>query len=124
MRRLRLKLIRLLVVVVGIGWVKGDQRQNVSTKARVVRDVDKFPVCVTDSDCDSISDRQGESYKCFQYMCYPWNSPSLAHPFRTCKRRSDCKDLREEEGGDGGNGDCFRHQDRRNVFSGICLSDR
>ena len=117
-------MIRLVVVVVGIGWVAGDQKQNVSTKALVVRDVVKFPVCVTDSDCDSISDRQGESYKCFQYMCYPWNTPSLAHPFRTCKRRSDCKDLSEEEGGDGGNGDCFRHQDRRNVFSGICLSDR
>lgn len=108
------------MVVLGIGWVRGDGVQN---NSRVVRDLDKYPVCVTDTDCDSISAREGDSYKCFQYMCYPWNSDSKAQPFRSCKRRSDCKDLRQEEGGDGGNGDCFRHQDRRNVFSGICLSD-
>ena len=29
-------------------------------------------------------------------------------PFRSCKRRSDCGQLREEEGGDGGDGDCYR----------------
>merc|ERR1719320_1560855 len=75
MWRVRLRLIRFVVVVLGIGWVRGDGVQN---NSRVVRDLDKYPVCVTDTDCDSISAREG---------------------------------------------DCFRHQDRRNVFSGICLSD-
>lgn len=123
MWRSRLKLIRSLVVLLGIGWVKCEVSQNVSLKTSIVRDIVKFPVCVTDDDCDNISDKKHESYKCFQYMCYPWNNKAQGQPFRTCKRRSDCKALSSAEGGDGGNGDCFRHQDRRNVFSGICLSD-
>lgn len=57
-------------------------------------------------------------------MCYPWNRPEVKSPFRSCKRRSDCEKLKEEEGGDGGNGDCFRHNDRRKVFTGICLAKR
>ena len=40
----------------------------------------------------------------------------------TVSSRSDCHELSEEEGGDGEAGDCYRHQDRRNVFSGICLA--
>jgi len=83
------------------------------------RDLERFPACVTDMDC-----KAEEGYKCFQYMCFPWNSPDLRAPFRTCKRRSDCTTLKTTEGGDGGNGDCYRHQDRRNVFSGICLAKR
>jgi hypothetical protein len=123
MWRSRLKLVRLLLVLLGVGWVRGELRQNVSAKTSLVRDIVKFPVCVTDDDCDNISDKKHQSYKCFQYMCYPWKSKSLGQPFRTCKRRSDCKALSLAEGGDGGNGDCYRHQDRRTVFSGICLSD-
>ena len=95
--------------------------------------IPRFPACVTDMDC-----KAEEGYKCFQYMCFPWNrwihfmvlslqtlvfenddqneiedkmikrlrtravnssvlketfisSPDLRAPFRTCKRRSDCK---------------------------------
>merc|ERR1719430_2368475 len=83
------------------------------------RDLERFPACVTDSDC-----KAEEGYKCFQYMCFPWNSPDLRAPFRTCKRRSDCTKLKTTEGGDGEDGDCYRHQDRRFVFSGICLANR
>ena len=89
-----------------------------------IRDIERFPVCVTDEDCDDISDKKHVSYKCFQYMCFPWKSPSEAKPFRSCKRRSDCKGLSAAEGGVGRDGDCYRHQDRRNVFSGICLGQR
>ena len=28
------------------------------------------------------------------------------------------------EGGDGSNGECYRHHDRRNVHQGICLMSR
>ena len=82
------------------------------------------------------------NYRCFQYMCYPWSKGSST--FRSCKRRSDCQGLEEEEAGNGEDGDCyryfsidfphcilwfifqphFRHQDRRFVFSGICLANR
>ena len=32
--------------------------------------------------------------------------------------------LQASEGGDGRNGDCYRHQDRRNIKFGICLRKR
>merc|ERR1711892_1172662 len=89
-----------------------------------LRDPKVFPVCVTDEDCDGMTNEHGDDYKCFQYMCYPWNKKGEGAPFRGCKRRSDCSGLTEEEGGDGEDGDCFRHQDRRNVFTGICLEKR
>jgi hypothetical protein len=64
------------------------------------------------------------------YLVLP-TSPESRGPFRPCTRRSDCGALKPEEGGAavarGGRpeaGDCFRHQDRRNVFSGICLAKR
>ena len=57
-------------------------------------------------------------------MCYPWNREGEGAPFRSCKRRSDCGSLSKEEGGSGEDGECFRHQDRRNVFTGICLDKR
>jgi len=128
MWRYRVKLLRALIMLLGFGCVEGEVGRNTSVaragnvQPSVVRDLVRFPVCVTDDDCDSISDKKQDSYKCFQYMCYPWNSSQQGQPFKSCKRRSDCKDLSPAEGGDGGNGDCFRHQDRRNVFSGICLS--
>ena len=89
-----------------------------------LRDPSVFPVCVTDDDCETMAEELGLDYKCFQYMCYPWNKGGDEAPFRSCKRRSDCTQLTLEEGGDGEDGDCFRHQDRRNVFTGICLEKR
>ena len=85
------------------------------------RDILEFPVCVTDEDCEQTSVNTGHDHRCFQYMCYPWNKAGGGRPFRSCKRRSDCHELMEEEGGDGMDGDCYRHHDRRNVFAGICL---
>ena len=85
------------------------------------RDILEFPVCVTDEDCEEISMDSGSDYRCFQYMCYPWGRGVEGGPFRSCKKRSDCHGLVEEEGGDGMDGDCYRHHDRRNVFAGICL---
>ena len=85
------------------------------------RDILEFPVCVTDDDCEKISAETDENFRCFQYMCYPWSRGEGGGPFRSCKRRSDCRDLNQEEGGDGSDGDCYRHHDRRNVFAGICL---
>ena len=35
-------------------------------------------------------------------------------PFRSCKRRSDCDELGEEEGGDGSDGDCYRWDKDKN----------
>ena len=89
-----------------------------------LRDPTVFPVCVTDEDCVDMTRQHGADYKCFQYMCYPWNKGGEEAPFRSCKRRSDCSQLTQEEGGNGDDGDCFRHQDRRNVFTGICLEKR
>ena len=56
MWRSRLKLIRLLAVVLGVGWVEGQVSGNTSTsgKSAIVRDIAKYPVCVTDDDCDNI----------------------------------------------------------------------
>merc|ERR1711962_323257 len=83
-----------------------------------LRDLTKFPACVTDQDC-----KAEDGYKCFQYMCYPWNRSSREHKgaFRSCSKSSDCNALEPEEGGDGKNADCYRHQDRRNVFTGLCF---
>merc|ERR1712106_861895 len=60
-----------------------------------MRDVSRYPACVVDEGA-----------------------------FRTCKKRSDCEKLLQDEGGDGGNGDCYRHPDRRTVHTGICLDRR
>jgi hypothetical protein len=89
-----------------------------------LRDPAVLPACVTDSDCLAVSAARGQDYKCFQYMCFPWRRPELAGGFRPCKRRSDCGALGAAEGGDGGAGDCYRHNDRRNVIRGICVAAR
>ena len=107
-----------MVIFVTVLTVRG--QNNVTS----IRDIERFPVCVTDEDCDDMSDKKHVNYKCFQYMCFPWQSSIEAKPFRSCKRRSDCKGLSATEGGVGGDGDCYRHQDRRKVFSGICLNQR
>ena len=83
------------------------------------RDIAAFPACLTDSDCDTVSKEKGADYKCFQSMCYPWDRPDLAPSFRSCTKRSQCRGM---EGGQ--DGDCFRHSDRRAVFSGLCLTKR
>ena len=47
---------------------------------RRLRNITAFPACVSDSDCQN-------DFKCFQYMCYPWNQKKQQGPFRSCKRR-------------------------------------
>ena len=71
------------------------------------RNITDFPVCVTDDDCEQVSAEAGMNYRCFQYMCYPWSKGSST--FRSCKRRSDCQGLEEEEAGNGEDGDCYRY---------------
>ena len=87
------------------------------------RHVDIFPPCIADEDCIHLSNNKKEDYKCFQYMCYPWKA-SEKGSFRSCKKSSDCKSLLIEEGGDGSDGDCYRHPNRRTVHTGICLDKR
>ena len=86
--------------------------------------VAQFPVCVADDDCRDISEQADGDYRCFQYRCFPWNDQELQGKFKSCKKRSDCVQLGVVEGGDGGDGECFRHQDKRNVHAGICLKQR
>ena len=83
------------------------------------RDISVFPVCAKDEDCQDIQTKTGLEHRCFMYMCFPWkNNPG---PFRSCKSDSECVALTEREGGDGGDGECFRHHKRRHVFRGICV---
>ena len=107
-----------------------------------MRDLDRYPACVVDQDCEVVTEQRKEEYKCFQYMCYPWNSDKHRGAFRTCKKRSDCAGLLprvgggeegiggedgDEEGGNSGDvvdGECYRHPDRRTVHTGICLNTR
>jgi len=86
-------------------------------------DTERFPVCMTDKDCEDFSDRVGTEYKCFQYRCFPWKDPVMQGSFRSCARPEDCSQLEVEEGGDGSDGKCFRHQDRGHISTGICLKE-
>ena len=98
----------------GLGSGEGSGEEEKKAE-KGFRNITSFPACISDSDCiDSES-------KCFQYMCYPWSQKEKKGPFRSCKRRSECRFLEQSEGGDGSHGDCYRHQDRRNVWEGICL---
>ena len=76
------------------------------------RNLTNFPACVSDIDCQPVSLQRSADFKCFQFMCFPWNEPSLQAPYTTCQRTSDCNSPELE---------CFRHQDRRNVLQGLCL---
>ena len=57
-------------------------------------------------------------------MCYPWNFTGDKALFRSCRKDADCKALIKEKGGSSEDGTCFRHEDRREVFNGICLNKR
>ena len=117
---MRLLLLVQLVLVVIPGttsymaiWPSGRARP---------RNITAHPACVNDGDCAVLSSGRGEDYRCFQYMCYPWRTTDTA--FRHCRRTSDCRRLQEAEGGLGEDGACWRHPDRRNVHSGICLDKK
>lgn len=110
-----------LLQVIVVAWGAGVESST------AMRDVSAYPACVTDEDCLDVSEQKQEDFKCFQYMCYPWNSREEHQregAFRTCKRRSDCQHLLQEEGGEGDDGDCYRHPNRRTVHTGICLDMR
>ena len=87
-------------------------------------DASLFPVCLTDEDCDDISQRAAADYRCFQYRCFPWDQQELQGGLRNCIKKEDCRKLRREEGGDGEDGECFRHQDVRTIHKGVCVSKK
>ena len=91
-------------------WVSAATRISSSVTSR---NLTNFPACVTDIDCESVSIERSADFKCFQFMCFPWNQPDLQAPYTSCQRKSDCNSSGETE--------CLRHQDRRNVLRGICL---
>jgi len=74
------------------------------------RNMTLFPPCMEDDDCKSISAEKGSDFKCFQYMCFPWNDDHLTEEFKTC-RTEDCG---EDEG-------CWRHWNTKDITKGICL---
>jgi hypothetical protein len=88
------------------------------------QEISQFPVCVVDADCDNISWLNSADYRCFQYRCFPWKDPGLQGEFRSCSKNDECSALMVAEGGDGCDGLCLRHPDRRNVFMGICVKAR
>lgn len=94
--------------------------KNSSVKA-VRRNISQYPVCINDEDCLIISDTEEDQFLCFQYMCFPWRREEIS-PFMPCRRGSDCRVLQTAEGGQ--EWDCWRHSDRRNVHTGICLEKR
>ena len=79
------------------------------------RDLTTFPACMTDSDCLAVSEETAADYKCFQYMCFPWNSTELQGSLTPCTKPSQC-------GAVGQGASCFRHSNRRSVFSGFCVT--
>lgn len=92
-------------------WLQGDRPK--------ARNITVFPPCLSDQDCAELSSIHLEDYRCFHYMCYPWRRRDTG--FRRCLRSSDCLSLEAGEGGSGLDGTCWRHSDRRNVHSGLCL---
>merc|ERR1719420_2187860 len=76
------------------------------------RDLAKFPACIEDDDCEKVSEQQEADFKCFQYMCFPWDNQTLANGFQSCRKSKDCQ---TEEN------TCFRHWDRKHVHRGVCL---
>ena len=88
------------------------------------KDLARFPVCLTDDDCRYMTEGGDADYKCFQYRCFPWNDPEVQGDFRSCKVKEDCLELGVEEEGDGSDGVCFKHQDKRNIFRGMCVSQK
>ena len=67
---------------------EGDPPEAEPAAPSSMRNLSQFPVCVTDTDCEAVSESEARDYKCFQYMCYPWAARGESKgPFRTCKRR-------------------------------------
>jgi len=87
----------------------------------VLSDILLFPACLTDLDCVEISTRAGADYRCLQYRCFPWDQQELQGNLRSCKTKEDCQQLGREEGGDGEDGECFKHEDRRKIHNGVCV---
>lgn len=73
-----------------------------------------FKVCIDDSDCQKI--KQGDTYACFQYLCYPWKDESGVpekDKIPLCRKTKDCKDGKT----------CVRHHNRRKVTQGLCMDE-
>ena len=84
----------------------------------LINDTAKYPVCISDSDCEA---HNFDGYACFQYFCYPWqNKPQMAseaelRPLKTCRKDSDCPHMQ------GGPAKCYRHYEKRKVAYGVCV---
>ena len=71
--------------------------------------------CIDDSDCRKLG--EGSKYACFGYFCYPWKDHSgvaASEKRDLCRRSSDCKRPGQQ---------CQRHQDRRKIKKGLCMSE-
>lgn len=83
---------------------------------KAINDTEKYPVCVSDSDCEQ---KNLIGHACFQYFCYPWQDKATeasdSKPLELCRRDSDCPKML------GGPAKCFRHYERRKVTHGVCV---
>ena len=105
--------LNLLLVIRSTASTISATRAGRSTGSHT-RNLTAFPACVADIDCEAISIERSEHFKCFQFMCFPWNNEKLQSPYKSCQKKSDCNSSEM---------DCLRHQDRRNVLRGICLHE-
>ena len=73
-------------------------------------DAKTYPACLSDQECEKYDERKQKgknTHACFQYFCYPWESPSLIAnnsppPFKSCRKNKECKF-------GGKKGICFRY---------------
>merc|ERR1711909_203013 len=77
---------------------------SLSQNNTTARNMGDYPACMQDSDCTGL----GGGYRCFQYMCYPWEQGGS---LEKCQVKDDCKG---KVGGE--DGECFRHPDRKTVL--------
>merc|ERR1712013_687988 len=63
----------------------------------MVRNLGDYPACMQDSDCSGL----GGGYRCFQYMCYPWEQGGS---LEKCQVKEDCKGKVGGEDGECGDG--------------------
>merc|ERR1711892_1258859 len=90
-----LLLYTLLPLMVGADYGPGNQIHVTPKTIGGVRDSQLIPPCMDDGDCEKISKEKETDFRCFQYMCFPWNNSSMHNGFFTCRKDKDCGE--EEE---------------------------
>jgi len=102
----KMKFVLIALLSLSFGFVSSVTMMN---------DTMRFPACFEDNDC-----RKLDSHACFQYFCYPWQSPKELDeeplPLALCRTDKDCglKDGARRQ-------KCFKHHDKRKITSGICI---